>query len=210
MRLLFWGDLQGLDLRQRLHFAELGLFYLQSFATLIFIACPIIGFLAVVYPLVTKSTDYVAPLLAVRGLDRALPVALTAGRPYERLWRARQMWVGLAPVYAKACLLALAGGRHRKPEYRVTRKHDELRWYWRETLVQTALLVILVAVAVRTVLTGSLLYEVDLGSLYWTAFFGLTLGSFVRLSWFRAGPRARLRRRRELRAAIEARPEATR
>ena len=58
---------------------------------------------------------------------------------YERVWRARQMWAGLSLVYAKACILALRGGPHRKPEYVVTRKHDEFAWYWRETLPHTVL-----------------------------------------------------------------------
>jgi cellulose synthase (UDP-forming) len=210
VRLLLFGDLRGLSVRQRLHFAELGLFYLQSFATLVFVACPIIGLATDRYPLVTNYTDYAVHFAPFAIAIELYLAALAAGVPYERFWRSRVMWVGLAPVYAKACVLAVAGGRDRKPRYRVTRKHHEHRWYWRESLVQSVLLVVLVAVAVRTVLTGSLLYDVDLGSLYWTAFFGLTLGAFVRLSWFGAGPRARLRRRRELRAAIEARPEATR
>ena len=50
------------------------------------------------------------------------------------------MWAGLAPVYAKACILALRGGPHRKPAYVVTRKHDEFAWYWRETLPHTVFL----------------------------------------------------------------------
>ena len=76
-----------------------------------------------------------AALLAVRGRAGALPGRADGGPVLRaRVWRARQMWAGLAPVYAKACILALAGGPHRKPSYEVTRKHDEFRWYWRETL----------------------------------------------------------------------------
>ena len=62
----------GLNLRQRLQFAELGLFYLQSFATLVFVACPAIGFAAGVYPLDDRLRRLRAPFLAVRRRDRAL------------------------------------------------------------------------------------------------------------------------------------------
>jgi cellulose synthase (UDP-forming) len=196
LRLLLWGDLRGLSFRQRLHFAELGLFYLQSFATLVFIACPVIGFAIGSYPLSTTYGDYALHFWPFAVVIELYLAALAAGAPYETMWRARVMWVGMAPVYAKACILALLGGRNRKPVYRVTRKHDEHRWYWRETLVQSILLVVLVAAAARTLVADSLLYEVDLGSMYWSAFFALSLACFVRLSWFgvRFGARARPRR----------------
>ena len=210
VRLLLWGDLRGLGLRQRLHFAELGVFYVQSFATLIFIACPIVGLATGRYPLTTSYTDYAVHFIPFAVTIEFYLAALATGTRYERFWRARVMWVGLAPIYARACVLAALGGRDRKPKYRVTRKHHEHRWYWRESLVHSILLIVLVTVAVRTVVTGDLLYEVDLGSLYWATFFALTLGSFVRLSWFGTGPRARLQRRRALHATIEATPETTR
>ena len=58
MRLVFWGGLRGLRLRQRLQFLELGLFYLQSFAMLAFMAAPIIGFAFVVYPVEASAGLY--------------------------------------------------------------------------------------------------------------------------------------------------------
>jgi cellulose synthase (UDP-forming) len=211
VRLLLWSDMEGLTVRQRLHFAELGIFYLQSFATLVFVACPIIGLATGTYPLVTNYTDYALHFAPFAVAIEFYLAALASGARYERFWRARVMWVGLAPVYAKACLLAFFGGPDRKPVYRVTRKHDEHRWYWRESLPHLVVLALLIGVAGRTVLTGSLLYDVDLGSLYWTAFFGLALASFVRLSWFGVGTRARLgRRRRPAHVVIEPEPEATR
>jgi cellulose synthase (UDP-forming) len=211
VRLLLFGDLSGLRLRQRLHFAELALFYLQSFATLIFIACPIIGLATGSYPLTTSYLSYAVHFAPFAVTVELYLAALASGVPYERFWHARVMWVGLAPVYAKACVLAAVGGRGRKPTYEVTRKHHEHRWYWRESLIHSLLLVVLVTVAARTVLGGSLLYDVDLGSLYWTAFFGLALASFVRLSWFGVGPPVRLRRRRPpSHVVVEPAPETTR
>ena len=99
IRLLLWGDLRGLSLRQRLHFAELGLFYLQSFATLVFLACPVLGLATGLYPLQTSYGGLRAAFLALRGRDRAparrprrgsalrgaLAGAAAVGRPRARL-----------------------------------------------------------------------------------------------------------------------------
>ena len=94
------------------------------------------------------------------------------------------MWAGLAPVYAKACILALRGGPHRKPEYVVTRKHDEFAWYWRETLPHTVFLLLLLGTLAYSLATTSLASDFDVGSAYWALFFGILIGGFVRKSWF--------------------------
>jgi len=183
MRLLVWGDLRGLTLRQRLQFLDLGLFYLQSFATLMFIACPVISFLAGTYPLESRSSGYVLHFLPFAVAIELYFVTLTSGVSYERIWKARQIWVGLAPVYAKACLLALLGGPRRKPAYRVTRKHDDVRWYWRQILPQFVLFALLVGAMAKALATESVLDGLDLGSLYWAAMFALVLGCFIPKSW---------------------------
>jgi cellulose synthase (UDP-forming) len=191
MRLLAWGNLSGLTLRQRLQFADLGLFYLQSFSTLMFIACPVISFLAGVYPLETQSSGYVLHFLPFAAAIELYFVTLAAGVPYERVWKARQIWVGLAPVYARACVLALVGGRRNKPEYRVTRKHDEPRWYWGLALPQITLFALLIGAMGKAVATDSVLDGLDLGSFYWAAMFALVLGCFIPKSWHGVGRRGR-------------------
>ena len=194
IRLLLWGDLRGLSLRQRLQFAELGLFYLQSFATLVFLACPVLGLATGLYPLQTSYGGYALHFWPFAVAIELQLAALGAGQPYESLWRARRLWVGLAPVYARACVLAVIGGRRRKPVYRVTRKHDEHRWHWRASLPQLVLLGALVGAGAHALATQSLLRDVDLGSLYWSLFFAVSLASFLRLSWFGV-PFRRSRRR---------------
>jgi len=92
--------------------------------------------------------------------------------------------VGMTPVYARACVLALLGGPHRKPAYTVTRKEHAFGWYWRETLPQALMIGALVLAAVFGLATRSVWGEFDLGSLYWAALFCLFLGGFVRLGWF--------------------------
>jgi cellulose synthase (UDP-forming) len=194
MRLLVWGDLKGLNLRQRLHFWEPGLFYLQGFVWIPFIASPVAAFVFGSYPVSADLATYALHFWPY-GLALELFLASLSSRyPYTSVWRARQIWVGFAPVYAKACLVALLGGRHRKPVYKVTRKHDAFGWYWRETLVQTIVLCLLLSALAYGVATANL-ESFDVGSAYWALFFAIMLGGFVTKSWFGVGLRAELAKR---------------
>lgn len=195
VRLAIWADHSGLTLRQRLHFAELPLFYLQGPALLLFFLCPVIGFLSSTYPTTTTQAAYAVHFWPMAIALELCLVSLNKGNAYEVLWRARQMWVGLAPVYAKACVLALFNGPHRKPVYRVTRKIDIVAWYWRQTLVQWVLVVALVGSAIWASSQQSLLRQVDLGSLYWGAFLTVCMLGFLRGSWYRVDVRGIVRAR---------------
>jgi hypothetical protein len=90
----------------------------------------------------------------------------------------------MAPVYAKAALVALRYGRRRKPAYRVTRKVNLHKWYWRETLPQLLLFLGLVGASVYHLATHSLLENADLGSLLWAGFFAAGLSRTVRNAWY--------------------------
>ena len=92
----------------------------------------------------------------------------------------------------KACVLALAGGRRRKPVYRVTRKHDEHRWYWRPRAAADGAARGPGGSMASALTREDLLDDLDLGSLYWAAIFAFTLGCFIPRSWFRVDVRARL------------------
>jgi len=183
MRLTFWGDKSGLNVRQHMQFAELGFFYLLSFAVLIFAITPLVSLAFGVYPLVTTHTEYALRFWPYAAAVELLLVSLADGLRYEELWRARQTWLGMTPIYVKATLVALFYGPNRKPTYRVTRKEHVHRWYWREILPQLFLFLGLIGASVYHVATESLLRTADLGSLFWAAFFVLGLSQMVRNSW---------------------------
>jgi cellulose synthase (UDP-forming) len=188
MRLFFWGDRRGLNVRQWIQFTELGFFYLLSFAVLVFAATPIFALLFDIYPLVTTHAMYAFRFWPYALAVELLLVSLADGLSYEALWRARQTWLGMAPVYARATLIALRYGPNRKPDYRVTRKDHVHAWYWRETLPQSILILTLVVASGYHVVTRSLLTEADLGSLFWAAFFILSLSRVVLNSWHGLNP----------------------
>ncbi|MCJ7739412.1 MAG: glycosyltransferase [Anaerolineae bacterium] len=183
MRLVLWANKKGLNFRQRLQFLELGLFYVLSFAVLMFLVTPIIALTFEIYPLVTDQVTYALVFWPYALAVELFILSLADGLPYEAVWRARQTWLGLAPVYATATILALIYGPNRKPVYRVTRKEHVYGWYWREVLPQMLLIMALIGASVYHVATRSLLAVADLGSLFWAVIFVMALSRTVINSW---------------------------
>jgi len=211
VRLMLWADKRGLRLRQRLQFYEIGLFYMQGPATLVFLLAPALGFLFHVYPVVTTTSSFILhfwPFAASLELYLALvhrPMSL------EQLWRARLVWAGLCFVYTKACLLAVMGGRTGKPRYRVTRKENTFAWHWREIVPHICLLALLIGSMSWSLARNGLLSSFDVGSAYWAFLYGLLLFGFIRLSWHGLELRPAGRRRaRQARARAAREVEWTR
>ena len=183
VRLMLWLPKRGLNLRQRLQFYELGLFYMQGPATLVFLLAPILGFAGHWYPVLTTTQSFVLhfwPFAVALELYLASvhrPVSL------EQMWRARLVWAGLCFVYAGACLRAVIGGRSGKPRYVVTRKENRMAWHWRHVVPHFVLLVMLAASVVWSLAHRSLLTSFDVGSAYWAGLYSLLLLGFIRLSW---------------------------
>jgi cellulose synthase (UDP-forming) len=192
VRLMLWGDLRGLNGRQRWFFTSLMLHYLEAFAVLVFLPVLALTLLGVP-PLVASGTEY---------LLFALPYAIACElflyccnlpfndrrrrqrAPWRAYWRFRVMATGMAPVYVRASLQAVLGGPHRKPVYRVTRKHHEIAWHWRHAVPQLLLVAVVPLAAVISATRGTL---PDAGTLvasgYWGALYGALMASFVARSW---------------------------
>ena len=215
VRLLVWGDLRGLNLRQRVAFAETLLFYVHSWTLLVYIPVAALTCLGLL-PLQGTSLAYFEHLLPyvlaseLRLLLLNKPFAdrrRRQRRPLRALWRLKVMWQGLAPVYVIACSKALLGGRRRKPIYKITRKTTVFRWYWRETLPQAVLAAIVPAGLVCGFITGRLAPPVTvICAGYWGINYTAALASFVARGWF--GSRPSLRPAVERRRPPEGEPVA--
>ncbi|MHB8532303.1 MAG: glycosyltransferase [Solirubrobacteraceae bacterium] len=182
VRLTLWAPKSGLKLRQRLQFYELGLFYMQGPATLVFLFAPILGFVLHWYPVVTTTNGFVVHFWPFAAGLEAYFALVHRPMSLEQLWRARLVWAGLCFVYARACLLATLG-RNRKPAYKVTRKRNEYAWHWRLIVPHVALLLALFGAMGYSLATRGLLNSFDVGSAYWAVLYGLLLIGFIRLSW---------------------------
>jgi cellulose synthase (UDP-forming) len=204
VRLVIWGDLRGLKLRQRAQFIELLLFYLSSFTVFVYVPSIALSLLGWV-PLESSSLGYLIHLLPLVLATEVWLLALNhpyndrrrrQRNRYRALWQVRTMWAGLAPVFAKASIQAILSGPNRKPIYQVTRKHDDRRWHWRHTLPQTTIVVAVVVVAIYGLRFGTLPNPILLvGSIYWGGLNILLLSNFVTRSWYGLTSRRSLLRR---------------
>jgi cellulose synthase (UDP-forming) len=193
VRLIIWGNLKGLNLRQRAQFLELLLFYFNAFTVCVYIPSIICSLLGSV-PFDTPTGSYLIHMLPLVLATEVWLLALNRPyhdrrrrqrAPYRELWRVRIMWTGLAPVYMKGCIQAILGGPNRKPVYKVTRKHDDVRWHWRQTLPQTTVVLAVLAVAVYGVRFGTLPNLTLLaGTAYWGGLNVVLLGGFVARGWY--------------------------
>jgi cellulose synthase (UDP-forming) len=187
VRLLVWGDLDGLNLRQRLQFAEHGFFYVQGLLiwTLVLIG---VGWLVFdLAPLTTGPAEYTvhfAPFAI--GLELFF-LAWKGRQPYRALWGARELGVALAPVFCRAVLAAVIGGRHRKPTYRVTRKQHAFAIYWREVAPQAIALLVILSGFLYAVLVRQHAHALSPATLYWVILFVVLVGRFIGKSWFGVG-----------------------
>jgi cellulose synthase (UDP-forming) len=192
VRLMVWGTLKGLGLRQRAHFVEMLAFYLNAFTVLVYIPsilCSLLGWT----PLDASGTGYLVHMLPLVAATEIW--LLVVNHPYNdrrkrqrrrfrNLWQVRIMWTGMAPVYMKACVQALVGGRSRKPVYKVTRKQDDLRWHWRHTLPHTTVVLLVVFVGTYALRHGTLPSASLLaGAVYWGGLNVVLLTGFVARGW---------------------------
>ncbi len=192
VRLMVWGNLKGMGARQRLHFYGMVMDYFHGFAVMIYVPCLLLTMLGWT-PFLASGADYLVHIVPV---VLATEIWLLAtNRPYNDrrvrqrhpvldLWRARIIWTGLAPVYAKASIQAIFAGPHRKPVYKVTRKEDDLRWHWQHTVPQAVPIAVVAVVAVYALVFGTLPDIVLMcAAMYWGALNVALLAGFVTRSW---------------------------
>jgi cellulose synthase (UDP-forming) len=192
VRLMIYGDLSGLSLRQRLQFYELLFYYLQAFTVLVYVPA-IIGALLGYVPFVASVHAFVTHLLPMAFATEAWLLAIN--RPYNdrrkrqrhpvrELWRVRIIWSGMAPVFIKASIQAILGGPGRKPEYKVTRKHTDVRWHWGHTMPQTLVLLTIFFTAIYALRNGTLPHlQLLLPVVYWGGLYMALFAGFIMRGW---------------------------
>jgi cellulose synthase (UDP-forming) len=192
VRLMIWGDLRGLRLRQRMQFAELLCYYLHAFTVLIYIPCIVFALLGYV-PFQSTGVSFAAHVVPLVLATEAWLMAIN--RPYNdrrrrqrhpirELWRVRIIWSGLAPVFIKASIQAILGGPNRKPVYKVTRKYTDPRWHWGQTLPQTAVLMLVLCTLIYALRNGTLPRPIVLlPFIYWGGLYVALFAGFVARSW---------------------------
>jgi cellulose synthase (UDP-forming) len=193
VRLMIWGDLSGLNLRQRAQFYELLCYYLHSFTVLIYVPS-IVGALLGYVPFTASGQSFLIHMLPIVLATEAWLLAIN--RPYNdrrrrqrhpirELWRVRIIWSGLAPVFIKASVQAILGGPDRKPVYKVTRKHNDPRWHWGHTLPQTSVLLMVLFTLIYALRHGTLpRLTLLFPFVYWGGLYVALFAGFIARSWY--------------------------
>ncbi len=186
-RLMIWRNpifKKNLTFFQKTQFLELATFYFVGISTLIFILTIILGLTTGIYA-VENNDPYTNTVVMINLFTLEIFIFVRAYFiSFESLWRSRQMWIGLSPVYAKAIILALIYGPHKKPVYKVTRKYTEVHWYFKEVLVQKMLLLALVIATGYHLWTNRLTLDYHFATLGIGLFYIMTLQQIIRDSWF--------------------------
>ena len=191
LRLFFWRNpflVSGLTLRQRLQFFELEFSYLLSFTIAMFVVSIVANLAFGIYQLTGTSIEFAWHSLALAVAFELYHVARARGIPYRELWQSRKIWIGLMPVFIAATWKALSHGPHKKPAYRVTRKYHEHAWYWRETLIQAGIvLVLLGAIAADLFLRAANMraghVAADFIVIFWACYFIIAFSQMIENSW---------------------------
>jgi cellulose synthase (UDP-forming) len=177
---------RGLDIRQRLQYLELGMFYVSSvFFMPLLMLTPLISLLTGIFVPIEGAALFPWVFFSV------LYYVVLADGKLHHLFRMWQYWIGHGPTYARGFWIA-ARSRTNKPSYKVTRKTRQDGFYggiiWPQFLYLGAGALLItraifampdVSLATRLVNIGStLFYVVMLSGICFAAFYGMTAATW--------------------------------
>ncbi len=187
MRLFFWDNslfTRKLNIWQSLQFFETGFSYLLSIivAIIIFTISSCLGYSVC-------PTDNNSPLMLLVSLMfiatmEVYSISRARGMSYREVWKARQTWIGLLPVFAISTFKALFYGPNNKPSYKVTRKNQQIGFYWKEVLPQILFVSLLAYSVIRKFVSGNELEVTDLILLFWSIFLIYGFTRVISLSFY--------------------------
>ncbi len=184
MRIFFWNNplwKKGLTWRQKLQFLEPCLFYINGFVTTSMIIVASLSLLFEAWPTTANAWEHGLMMLPYFLAMETYFLILAGNIPY---YRVRQMWVGLAPVFVKATIIALMYGPNKKPKYKVTRKQNQYSNYLYMVWPQIGLLGLLVAGLGKTILTTPLYSAFDWGAVFWSLYLASFLVQIIKISYW--------------------------
>lgn len=191
MRLLIWGSMRGMNLRQKLQFFEMGLFYCQGFPMMVLTFTSIMYVVQGTQPVIATPGEYILHFVPYFLSVELFIWAMSTEAQVKNYFAWRRMWYGMMLVNMRAAAMALMYGRHRKPVYRVTRKVDlgTPRWYWGKTLPHFLIILVVVSAVVYGIVAHGIHSLLRPDIVYWLVSTTVALGSFVPLGWYGSSPR---------------------
>ncbi|KKR28713.1 MAG: Cellulose synthase (UDP-forming) [Candidatus Woesebacteria bacterium GW2011_GWA1_39_8] len=188
MRLFFWDNplkKKGLTIRQKLHFLEPQLFYLNGVAIVVLSLATSLSLVLEKWPTtvdaITHAKYLIPSFIALEAYYLLLADSI-------RLTRIRQFWVGLSPTFAVATLKALIYGPNRKPKYIVTRKENEYGNYIRHVLPQLIILSVIFMSLVKIFISTPLYSAFDWAAVFWGFYQASFFFHTIRVAWWKWNP----------------------
>ncbi len=117
----------GLTFWQRLHYFKTMYSYFSGFATVVFIACPIIYFFTGTIPVKTYGPDFALHFFPAFIINRLTFLAVTWGIPAREVWRSEQYAIALFPLSIQAVWSVFTG---RPINFQVTPKQRQSGIYF--------------------------------------------------------------------------------
>ncbi|HEY9638048.1 MAG TPA: glycosyltransferase family 2 protein [Coleofasciculaceae cyanobacterium] len=123
----------GLTFWQQLQYFQTMYSYFSGFATVVFIACPIIYFFTGVIPVRAYGSDFALHFVPAFILNRLTFIAASWGIPARELWRSEQYAIALFPLFIQAVWSVFTG---RSIKFQVTPKQRQSGIYLQLVLPQ--------------------------------------------------------------------------
>ncbi|MFS8130342.1 MAG: glycosyltransferase [Candidatus Dojkabacteria bacterium] len=172
-RFFFWGNKKGLNLRQRLHFAESAINYMLSIGTYFYAFLPAVLLVFRILPV--RFTDFEFGLLQITQILSVIVFTMClAGRgdiSIGAVMKSTQTLLGNFPVLLKSLVLTIVYGPNRKPNYKVTRKKNKQGIYILYVLPQILLVGVLIASIIINVKESTSVANIDASNILWALYF---------------------------------------
>jgi cellulose synthase (UDP-forming) len=127
----------GLSFWQQLQYFQTMYSYFSGFATVVFIACPIIYFFTGIIPVHAYGSDFALHFIPAFLLNRLTFIAASWGIPAGELWRSEQYAIALFPLFIQAVWSVFTG---RPIKFQVTPKQRQSGIYLRLVLPQLTII----------------------------------------------------------------------
>ncbi|HVX92834.1 MAG TPA: glycosyltransferase [Candidatus Dojkabacteria bacterium] len=186
-RFMLWGEKKGLNLIQRAHFIESGLFYLMAGMFSLQAIIPMTVLLTNQQPISGNPLEYlihIAPYLLsvflfVLTLERDQDVKI------RQIIRSFQVAFGLGPTYLITFLKTILCGANYKPKYVVTNKYTSFGFYILNVLPQLFISASLVF-AIYTNIINNIQnpLSIEWTTILWGLLYLSVFTHIVKLSWF--------------------------
>lgn len=183
MRLFFWKNpltKKGLSFRQKMHFLEIPLFYINSVSNMGLVLVTSLSLLYESWPTRASAIEHAVMLLpGFAALE--IYYLLLAGKSIP-FYRTRQFWIGLSPVYLVAIVKALIYGPNNKPTYKVTSKTNIYSNYLVLALPQIFIIGTVGLSVIKSIFVTPIYSEFDWATFFWGLYMASFFLQFIKVS----------------------------